>query len=69
MSGDVYWDLDITWDIGNFLRVTLGGRNLFDAAPDPQPDFFSCCGITAHENSVMDWQGTYYYLRGVLSWH
>ncbi len=69
MSGDVYWDLDLTWKASEALSVTLGGRNIFDAAPDPQPGFFACCGMTAHENSVMDWQGPYYFLRGVLRWN
>ena len=69
MSGDVYWDLDVTWDLRDAFSVTLGGRNLFDASPDPQPSFRTCCGITAHEGSVMDWQGPYYYLRGVLRWN
>lgn len=69
MSGNVYWDLDITWEVRDAFSVTLGGQNIFDAAPDPQPSFFTCCGITAHESSVMDWQGPYYYVRGVLSWN
>lgn len=69
MSGDVYWDLDVTWDVSEALSITLGGNNIFDAGPDPQPGFFTCCGITAHEGSVMDWQGPYYYIRGVLNWN
>jgi outer membrane receptor for ferrienterochelin and colicin len=69
MSGDVYWDLDVTWDASDALSVTLGGTNIFDAAPDPQPGFFTCCGITAHESSVMDWQGPYYYIRGIFNWN
>lgn len=69
MSGDVYWDLDVTWDASDALSVTLGGRNIFDAAPDLNPSFFTCCGITADPRSVMDWQGPYYYIRGVLRWN
>ena len=69
MSGDVYWDLDVTWDASDAISVTLGGSNILDAAPDPQPSFFTCCGITAHESSVMDWQGPYYYIRGVFNWN
>ena len=69
MSGDVYWDADLTWVANDALRISLGGRNLFDAEPDQQPSFFACCGITVHTDSVMDWQGPYYYIRGVLSWN
>jgi iron complex outermembrane receptor protein len=68
MSGGVYWDVDVTWAASDAVSVTLGGRNIFDAEPDRQPAFFACCGITAHTNSVMDWQGPYYYIRGVYNW-
>jgi iron complex outermembrane receptor protein len=69
MSGDVYWDADVTWNASDAISVTLGGRNLFDAAPDQQPAFFTCCGTVAHQSSVMDWQGPYYYIRGIFSWN
>ena len=35
MSGDVYWDVDLTWDVSDTLSVTFGGNNIFDASPDP----------------------------------
>ena len=69
MSGDVYWDLDFTWDVSDFVSVTLGGNNIFDAGPDPQPSWWTCCGMVAHTSSVMDWQGPYYYIRGIFSWN
>jgi iron complex outermembrane receptor protein len=69
MSGDIYWDLDLTWAASDALSVTIGGNNIFKAGPDLQPDFFTCCGITVHESAVMDWQGPFYYIRGVLSWN
>ena len=49
MSGDVYWDLDFTWDVNDALSVTIGGNNVFDAAPDAPPDFLICCGILNDE--------------------
>jgi iron complex outermembrane receptor protein len=69
MSGDVYWDLDVTWDASESISVTLGGNNIFDAGPDQQPAWWSCCGITVDESSVLDWQGPYYYIRGVFNWN
>ena len=69
MSGDVYWDLDLTWDVNDALSVTFGGNNVFDASPDPPPDFLDCCGRTTDTGSVLDWQGPYYYLRGVFRWN
>jgi len=49
--------------------VTLGGNNVFDAAPDAPAGFFDCCGRLNDTTSVMDWQGPYYYIRGVFSWY
>lgn len=69
MSGDVYWDLDVTWDANDAFSITLGGNNIFDAGPDAQPSWFTCCGITADTSSVMDWQGPYYYIRGIFNWN
>jgi iron complex outermembrane receptor protein len=69
MSGDIYWDLDLTWDVNDTLSVTFGGNNILDASPDPQPDFLVCCGRSVDTSSVMDWQGPYYYVRGVLRWN
>ncbi len=69
MSGDVYWDLDLTCDVSEALSVTFGGNNVFDASPDPAPDFLVCCGVPTEPRSVLDWQGPYYFVRGVLRWH
>ena len=69
MSGDVYWDIDLTWDVSDALSVTFGGNNVFDASPDPSPDFLVCCGRPTEERTVLDWQGPYYYIRGVLRWN
>jgi iron complex outermembrane receptor protein len=69
MSGAVYWDVDFTWDVNDAISLTLGGNNIFDATPDDQPSWWRCCGIAAHESSVMDWQGPYYYIRGVFGWN
>jgi iron complex outermembrane receptor protein len=69
MSGAVYWDVDFTWDANDSISITLGGNNIFDAAPDAQPSWWRCCGITAHADSAMDWQGPYYYLRAIFNWN
>ena len=46
--------------------------NIFNEFPDPPSDiiFFSaCCGQVYDTSTVMDWQGSYYYVRGVLRWN
>ena len=69
MKGESFWDLDVTWDINDMLRITFGGNNIFDARPGPAPSFQNCCGIPVHRPTTMDWQGTYYYVRGALRWN
>ena len=71
MDGNVFWDVDVTWDVNETLSVTLGGNNIFDEFPDPSPDFLfrSCCGQVYDTNSVMSWQGSHYFVRGVLRWN
>jgi iron complex outermembrane receptor protein len=69
MKGETFWDFDVTWDINDRLRVTFGGNNIFDARPAPAPSFQSCCGIPVHRQTTMDWQGSYYYVRGTLRWN
>jgi iron complex outermembrane receptor protein len=68
-SGKVYWDADVTWDINDTLSVTVGGNNIFDTRPDTPPVPPFCCGNPVHGGTVMDWQGSYYYVRGVLRWN
>ena len=68
MSDRIYWDADITWDISDTLSVTVGDNNIFNEFPGPTPDFSSCCGRLYDASTVMDWQGSYYFVRGVLRW-
>lgn len=68
MSGDVYWDIDLNWDVNDALSVTFGGNNIFKASPDPAPPF-DCCGRPTDTGTVMDWQGPYYYVRAALRWN
>jgi iron complex outermembrane receptor protein len=69
MKGEYFWDFDVTWNINDRLRVTFGGINIFDARPGPAPSFRDCCGTPVHRETVMDWQGSYYYIRGALRWN
>ena len=69
VSSAPYWDLDVTWHPSDVITLTLGGRNVFDAAPDPFDVSDTCCGAIVDGFSVMDWQGPYYYLRGIFNWN
>lgn len=59
---------NLNWSIrdGRY-RLTLGGENVFDELPD-EGEFQICCGLLIRRDSVMDWQGPFYYLRGGLRW-
>jgi iron complex outermembrane receptor protein len=69
MEGEAFWDLDVAWDINDTLSVTFGVNNIFDARAGPPPSFRSCCGAPIHRDNTMDWQGSYYYVRGGLRWN
>jgi len=69
MSGKVFWDAELTWEASESLSVTFGGNNIFNEFPDLAPSFNSCCGRIYDASTVMDWQGAYYYVRGVLRWN
>ena len=68
IGSEAYWDIDVSWRPSDAISLTLGGRNVFDARPDTLQGG-TCCGATRHAFSVMDWQGPYYYLRGIFSWN
>ena len=61
------WDTDVSWDLSEAYRLTLGINNVFDTMPDIDTVGESCCGRTYRSGSVQDWQGTYYYVRGQIS--
>ena len=61
------WDADLSWDLSEAYRLTLGVNNLFDKMPDVDEGDGSCCGRSYRSGSVQDWQGTYYYVRGQIN--
>jgi iron complex outermembrane receptor protein len=62
-----FFDLEGSYRINEYLRVAIGGRNLFDEYPDEIDRAVNgndyCCGREFASPSVVDWQGGYYYLR------
>ncbi|MDX1481223.1 MAG: TonB-dependent receptor, partial [Woeseiaceae bacterium] len=67
MSAVTQFDADITWDVSDRYRITIGGNNIFDELPDPAP-FEACCGRIIASSSVQDWQGPQWYVRGSINW-
>ena len=62
----VQFDLEGTWRIDDTYSLSLGARNIFDEYPDVA-DYATigdnCCGRVYRSDSVVDWQGGFYYAR------
>ena len=65
-DGKIQTDLDVTWDVNEDFSVTVGGNNIFDELPDIDTGNDPCCGQLY--SGVLDWQGPYYYIRGIVRW-
>ena len=61
-DAEVLVDINARWAISDQYSLTLGGQNVFDNYPDAG-EFEVCCGRTYRSDSVVSWQGAYYFLR------
>ena len=61
-GGKILFDLQAAWRIGDTYTLTLGGQNVFGETPD-RARFEACCGRIYRSDSMIPWQGAYYYLR------
>jgi iron complex outermembrane receptor protein len=65
-------DMAATYAVNDNVRVTLGGRNVFDEYPDQIDRAVNgndyCCGRLYSSNSIVPWQGGYWYLSLNLSY-
>ncbi len=60
-------DLEGSYQITDALRLTVGGRNIFDEFPDELNEEIGqrdqCCGRLYDSATIVPWQGGYYYGR------
>ncbi|MFK7863782.1 MAG: TonB-dependent receptor plug domain-containing protein, partial [Pseudohongiellaceae bacterium] len=56
-------DIEGQWQINDMLRLSVGGRNVFDEFPDRDEISDFCCGRIYSSGTVVPWQGGYYYAR------
>lgn len=56
-------DLEAQYQINDLLRVTFGGRNVFDQYPEKDSIGDYCCGRLYSSGTAVSWQGAYYYAR------
>ena len=60
---EVMFDIEATYHITEDYSLTAGVRNLFDNYPDPGEIGETCCGRIYRSDSIVSWQGGYYYAK------
>ena len=56
------FDLEASYQISDMITLILGARNITDEYPDKSDvSGDTCCGRVYFSDSVVDWQGSYYY--------
>lgn len=61
----VQFDVEGTYAFSDMLSLSVGARNVFDKYPDPGTIGETCCGRVYRSDSIVDWQGGYYYAKAV----
>ncbi|GAB2191186.1 TonB-dependent receptor [Sessilibacter sp. MAH1] len=59
----VFVDLEASYRVNDNFTVSLGGRNIFDEFPDEDEIGDYGNGRIYPSDTIVDWQGGYYYLR------
>lgn len=62
-GAEIMFDVEATYALSENLSLSAGVRNLFDNYPDAGTMGETCCGRIYRSDSVVDWQGSYYYTR------
>jgi iron complex outermembrane receptor protein len=62
-GSEYMFDLEGTYTFNETYSLSTGVRNLFDNYPDPGTMGETCCGRIYRSDSIVDWQGGYYYLK------
>jgi iron complex outermembrane receptor protein len=62
------FDVDLTYDVSDNLRLTIGGNNIFDELPDIATGSEFCCGQIYRTSDPADWMGPYWFVRGSVQW-
>ena len=64
-GGEILFDFEASYEIDDALTLSAGVRNAFDNYPDAGDAAIgeTCCGRIYRSDSVVDWQGGYYYVK------
>ncbi|GAC15724.1 TonB-dependent receptor plug domain-containing protein [Aliiglaciecola lipolytica] len=66
-GSEFLFDVEGAYQINDMYTVSVGVRNLFDSYPDPGTMGETCCGRIYRSDSVVDWQGGYYYAKFIAN--
>lgn len=59
----VFTDLEAQYRLNEMIKLSVGGRNLFDEYPERDSISDYCCGRIYSSGTAVDWQGAFYYGR------
>jgi iron complex outermembrane receptor protein len=64
-SSEFLIDMELSYSFLDRYKIAFGGRNILDNYPDAGDPALgeSCCGRVYRSDSIVDWQGGYYYGR------
>jgi iron complex outermembrane receptor protein len=65
-DGEVLFDIEASYAIDENVTVTFGARNVFDEYPALGTIGETCCGRLYRSDSIVDWQGGYYYGKAAV---
>ncbi|MFC2950636.1 TonB-dependent receptor plug domain-containing protein [Marinicaulis aureus] len=66
-DGEFLLDLELSYTFMDHYKLSVGARNILDNYPDPGMIGETCCGRIYRSDSIVDWQGGYYYGRVEVS--
>ncbi|MEM9938719.1 MAG: TonB-dependent receptor [Pseudomonadota bacterium] len=61
----VQFDIEGAYEVSDVLTLALGVRNVTDEYPDEGTIGETCCGRIYRSDSIVDWQGGFYYAKAV----
>jgi len=60
---EIQFDIEGSYTFDDRYKLSVGARNVFDNYPDPGEIGETCCGRIYRSDSIVDWQGGYYYMK------
>jgi iron complex outermembrane receptor protein len=69
MPAEMLFDLEFGWDVNDSLAVAVGVRNILDTYPKEGDPYLqeTTNGRIYRSDSIVDWQGSFYYVRAKQS--